>query len=72
MNAARVLNVKGHRHQTVQGWLRTRVPAEYCPLIEEATRERGVAVMCEELRPDVAWGLIREQTNQEAPPRLTS
>lgn len=61
--AARVLNVKDHRHQTVQGWLKTRVPAEQCPGIERATLERGPdkVVRCEELRPDVPWGILREQ-----------
>lgn len=57
--AARTLNVKGHRAQTVQAWMRTRVPAEWCPLIEQATREKGVPVVCEELRPDVAWHVLR-------------
>lgn len=45
-----------------------RVPAEHCPAIERATREaakgRGdpsMVVSCEELRPDVAWGVLREQ-----------
>jgi DNA-binding transcriptional regulator YdaS (Cro superfamily) len=37
---------------------RGRVPAEYCPAIERAT---GGAVRCEELRPDVAWDVLREQ-----------
>lgn len=59
--AARLLNVKDHRYQTVQSWLRNRVPAEYCPAIERATRAKGAAVTCEELRPDVAWGVLREQ-----------
>ena len=35
-----------------------RVPAEYCPLIERATKG---AVRCEELRPDVAWDVLRMQ-----------
>jgi DNA-binding transcriptional regulator YdaS (Cro superfamily) len=35
-----------------------RVPAEYCPLIERAT---GGRVRCEELRPDVAWDVLRQQ-----------
>lgn len=56
--AARILNVKDHRYQTVQSWLKNRIPAEYCPLIEQAT---GGAIRCEELRPDVAWGVLREQ-----------
>lgn len=32
------------------------VPAERCPLIEQAT---GGVVRCEDLRPDVAWGVLR-------------
>lgn len=63
--AARTLNVKDHRHQTVQSWLKNRVPAEYCPLIEHATREAGNPVTCEELRPDVAWGVLREQATPQ-------
>jgi DNA-binding transcriptional regulator YdaS (Cro superfamily) len=35
-----------------------RVPAEYCPLIERATEGK---VRCEELRPDVAWDVLRLQ-----------
>lgn len=35
-----------------------RVPAELCPLIERGT---AGAVKCEELRPDVAWSVLREQ-----------
>lgn len=40
-------------------WFNTarRVPAEHCPAIERAT---GGAVRCEELRPDVAWSVLRE------------
>lgn len=41
-----------------------RVPAERCPQIERAT---GGAVRCEELRPDVAWDVLRMQVGQEAP-----
>lgn len=37
---------------------RGRVPAEHCPAIERAT---GGAVRCEELRPDVDWGVLRGQ-----------
>lgn len=53
----------GVKQPTVSEWLRgdRRVPAERCPEIERATRERGQPVMCEELRPDVAWGVLREQ-----------
>lgn len=59
VKAARLLNVKGHRHQTVQSWLKNRVPAEYCPLIERETRLKGSPVLCEELRSDIAWGVLR-------------
>lgn len=44
-------------------WFNTarRVPAEKCPVIERATSERGSPVRCEELRPDVPWGVLRLQ-----------
>ena len=71
VKAARLLSVKGERHQTVQSWLKNRVPADYCPAIERETRriavERGdesLAVFCERLRPDIPWDVVREQ----APP----
>jgi len=56
VRAAARLHVE--RYQTVQSWLRHRIPAEYCPLIE---RETGGAVRCEDLRPDVAWDVLRKQ-----------
>lgn len=39
-------------------WFNTsrRVPAEHCPLIERATDGR---VRCEDLRPDIAWDVLR-------------
>lgn len=42
-----------------------RVPAEHCPLIERAT---AGAVRCEELRPDMAWDVLRLQAGIEAEP----
>jgi DNA-binding transcriptional regulator YdaS (Cro superfamily) len=36
------------------------VPAERCPSIEKAT---GGIVRCEEMRPDIDWAYIRQQTN---------
>lgn len=54
---ARLLSVSP---PTVQQWrsgLRP-IPAERCPLIERAT---GGAVRCEDLRPDVAWDVLRLQ-----------
>lgn len=38
-----------------------RVPAEYCPLIERATDGE---VRCEDLRPDVAWDVLRMQAGE--------
>lgn len=35
-----------------------RVPAEHCPAIERLT---GGIVRCEDLRPDVAWDVLRMQ-----------
>jgi len=61
VQAARLLNVKDHRYQTVQSWIRNQVPAEYCPLIEKVTASKGEPIRCEQLRPDVAWGVLREQ-----------
>ena len=50
-----------------------RVPAEHCPVIERETRriaeERGdqsLIVTCEELRPDIAWDVLRLQAQPEA------
>jgi DNA-binding transcriptional regulator YdaS (Cro superfamily) len=53
------------RYQTVQSWVRNRVPAEYCPLIE---RETGRQVRCEELRPDIAWDVLRGQVEPDPEP----
>lgn len=40
-----------------------RFPAEHCPTIERATREKGQVVTCEQLRPDVAWEVLRMQAD---------
>lgn len=58
--AARCLKVPGNRPGTVQAWLATRVPAEWCLHIEAATRAVGEPVYCEWLRPDVAWHVARQ------------
>lgn len=39
-------------------WLRNGVPARYCPDIEVLT-----GVRCEDLCPDVNWGLVRDRRN---------
>lgn len=53
---ASVLGFKSRKN--VWPWFRTQrqVPAEHCPAIERAT---GGAVRCEDLRPDVAWSVLR-------------
>lgn len=40
-----------------------QVPAEHCPAIERIT---GGDVRCEELRPDVDWGYLRNATSAVA------
>jgi DNA-binding transcriptional regulator YdaS (Cro superfamily) len=45
--------------QSVEYWVRERVPAEFCPLVEQLTRARGKPVLCENVRPDIAWGEVR-------------
>lgn len=57
--AARSLQVPGGARQTVYQWTRARVPAEYCPAIERETRRAGRPILCEQLRPDVDWGVLR-------------
>ncbi len=46
-----------------------RVPAEHCPTIEKLTQEMSKSpadvVTCEQLRPDVPWGVLR------TPPAIT-
>jgi len=45
-------------HAVIHQWRLNRVPAERCPDIEKLT---AGAVRCEELRPDVAWEVLREK-----------
>lgn len=45
----------------VSRWLAEQVPAEVCPEIERIT-----GVPCEELRPDVNWGVLRSQRRPRA------
>lgn len=48
--------------RAVWPWFNTdrRVPPEKCLNIERATRERGEPVLCEDLRPDVEWHVLRD------------
>lgn len=72
VKAARLLRVKDERYQTVQSWIANRVPAEYCPLIERETEARGEIILCEQLRPDVLWSVLRLRTGNDDPPELIS
>lgn len=54
---------------------RRNVPAEHCPAIERETRrvasERGdpsLIVTCEQLRPDIAWEVLRESAETKTMP----
>ena len=46
----------GLSKQSVSAWQAGKVPAQYCPLLEEATC--GL-VTCEELNSSVPWGIVR-------------
>lgn len=37
------------------------VPAKYCPGIEQATRDAGETIFCEDLCPSTDWGAVRAQ-----------
>jgi len=45
-----------------------KFPAEHCPIIERATREKGDVVRCEELRRDIAWDVLRAEGATEPEP----
>ncbi len=59
--AARTLGLSGY--QVVQQWRRTRVPAEYCGAIEQATAGQ---VKAEDLRPDVFAQVVAARVAQQA------
>ncbi len=55
-------------HSVAHQWRLTRVPAEMCPEVERLTlkiaderNDPSLIVRCEDLRPDVAWDVLREQ-----------
>lgn len=56
--------------RNVWPWFNTdrRFPAEHCPKVERATRDKGKPVLCEELRPDVAWDVLRLQAGDPTAP----
>ena len=57
---ARLLTVASKKEvstQRVFNWkTNDRIPSDFCPDIEKLT-----GIPCEELRPDVAWSILREQ-----------
>jgi len=58
----------GYRdRRNVWPWLNTtrEFPAEHCPTVERLTREKGKPVLCEELRPDVEWVVVREHGRRD-------
>jgi len=59
---AAVASLLGYNdRRNVSPWFTTDrpFPAEHCPAIERATREKGEPILCEQLRPDVEWGVLR-------------
>ena len=56
---ARALGYADRRNVHPYFTLDRQFPAEHCPAVERATRERGQPVLCEELRPDVDWSALR-------------
>lgn len=56
----------GVKQQHVWNWLHRAkgvVPAEHCMSIERETRERGLPVTCEELRPELPWYVLRAKSS---------
>lgn len=61
----RKLNERGHdikSHNVISQWVENGVPAKYCPDIEALT-----GIRCEELCPDVKWGLVRSRRAAKQP-----
>lgn len=68
VEAARTLLGDADRYQTIQSWVVHRVPLDHCPAVERKTRELGNAVRCEDLRPDIAWEVLRLKIKRAAQP----
>jgi DNA-binding transcriptional regulator YdaS (Cro superfamily) len=54
----KAIKALGISTQSITQWRTNRVPAEHCPAIEQVTN--GM-VRCEELRPDIPWGVLRNK-----------
>lgn len=59
--ATRLADAIGVSIQTLTNWKARGVPAEHCPAIERETRAAGKAVLCEQLRPDIGWDVLRTE-----------
>lgn len=62
---AKSLDLSGHA--VIHQWRLNRVPAEQCPRIESLT-----GVPCEELRPDIAWSVLRSNPAKSAPANISN
>jgi DNA-binding transcriptional regulator YdaS (Cro superfamily) len=62
----RLATAIGRSPAAFSNWKSRRVPAECCPSIERETRRCGDVVTCEELRPDVAWHVLRHGAQSDA------
>lgn len=60
-SAKKLAEILGVTSAAITQWKDGRVPAERCPEIERATQGR---VLCEELRHDVAWDVIRKNARK--------
>lgn len=61
-------------HAVINQWRLNRVPADHCPAIEKFTREKAaefndpsLIVRCEDLRPDIAWHVLRGPVDPDPP-----
>lgn len=59
--ASKLAALLGVTVQRLINWVERGVPAERCPEIERATAGE---VRCEDLRPDVAWSVLRERVEE--------
>ena len=60
----------GLKQQNIWNWVNRSgsVPAEYCPAIERASREKGEPILCEDLCPGVDWAVLRDAGGEGTPP----
>ena len=59
LNQSEIARQLGVKPQAVQQWFKRKTPIIRCPEIERITDGK---VTCEELRPDVNWGVLRNSS----------